>query len=103
LYFRNNDGNVERQNVVTNNRAMLIEKFSVQNFDVTADESVVVYSILETDKGVMYKYVVSSDSETQLTDDVLAGANLSPVEDKLSYIHFVVVNQYDVKVIPFSK
>lgn len=103
LYFRNNDGNIERQNIITNARTMLIEKSSVQNFDVTDDESVVVYSILETDKGVIYKYVVASDSQTQLTDDVLAGAYLSPLEDKLSYIYFVEVNQYGVKVIPFSK
>jgi hypothetical protein len=103
LYFRNNDGNIERQNIATNARVKLIGKFFVQNFDVTGDESVVVYSILETDKGVMYKYVVSSGTETQLTDDVLAGANLSPLEDKLSYIHLVQVNQYGVKVIPYSK
>lgn len=103
LYFRNNDGNIERQNVVTNGRMMMVEKSTVQNFDVTDDESVVVYSILESDKGVIYKYVVASDTEMQLTDDVLAGVNLSPLEDKISYIKFVEVNQYGVKVIPFSK
>ncbi|HEY6171385.1 MAG TPA: hypothetical protein VIX80_03905 [Candidatus Kapabacteria bacterium] len=104
LYFRNNDGKVIRQNVATNERETVINKPTVQNFDVTADEYFVVYSILESDKGKMYKYYVDQRLEfSAITDDVLAGAYLSPLEDKLSYVHFVVVNQYDVKVIPFSK
>lgn len=103
LYFRNNDGNVIKENYVSGARTTIIGKNTVQNFDVSKDETVVAYSILETDRGVLYKHSVTSGADTQLADDVLAGANLSPLEDKISYINLIEVNQYGVKVIPFSK
>lgn len=103
LYFRNSDGNVIKQNIVSGARATLIQKNTVQNFDVTNDETVVVYSILETNKGVLYKHSVTSGADTQLADDVLAGAYLSPLEDKVAYTHLIEINQQGVKVIGFSK
>lgn len=103
LYFRNNDGNVERQNVVTGERKMIVFKATVQNFDVTDDESVAIYSILETDKGVMYKYTIATEAEVKIADDVLAGAYLSPSEDKVAYLYLKQLNYYDIKVMNFSK
>ncbi len=103
LYFRNNDGNVIKQNIVSGARATIVTKNTVQNFDVTKDETVIVYSILETNTGVLYKHSVTSGADTKLADDVLAGAYLSPIEDKIAYTRLIEINQQGVKVIGFSK
>jgi hypothetical protein len=103
IYFRNNDGNLIKQNIVSDARATIIAKNSVQNFDVAKDESVLVYSILEMGKGLLYKHSIGSGTDTQLADDVVAGAYLSPLEDKVAYKYHIEINHQGVKVIPFSK
>lgn len=103
LYFRNNVGNVVRQNVISDARSTVIAKNTVQNFDVTNDETILVYSILETDKGVLYKHTLSSGDDIALASDVLAGAYLSPREDKVAYISLLHINNQVVKVVSFNK
>jgi hypothetical protein len=107
LYVRNhagktNDYNVDRINLLTLARANILN-FKVENFDVSQDEKVIVYSAYDSTNTISMKSRnLLSQQEMLVATDILRIISLSPANDKLAYIRGNV-NHNEIHVIPFIK
>lgn len=111
LFFRNRnsrkdgasfDGTVDRINLTSMVRANVLN-LKVENFDVTKDESTIVYSAYDSAITIhMRSRNLQSSKELQIADDIKLIIALSPTDDKLAYIRGSL-DHNEIHVIPFIK
>jgi hypothetical protein len=108
LYIRNqaqqkNDGSVDKVNLTNMQRTNVLPQ-AVESFDISADEGLLVYNqyVYNSDSTVqklnMFARNLVNGNQTLVTDDVWSLASLSPVRDRVAYIHSRDVNYYEVWV-----
>ncbi|MDP4235448.1 MAG: hypothetical protein Q8919_03260 [Bacteroidota bacterium] len=112
LFVRNRNGSktgtsfnytVDRVNLTTTARANVLN-FVVENFDVTHDNNVIVYSFYDSTSTIhMRSRNLVTSNDISIADDILLIIALSPSEDKLAYIRERDANFDEVHVIPFNK
>lgn len=94
---------IDKFNLTTNSRVNILN-FKVNNFDVTKDEKVIIYSADDTNHTVLFKSRnLITLNENSIASDIRLIISLSPTEDKLAYIRERDLNFTEVKVIPFSR
>lgn len=96
LYFRNqagktNDYSVDKINLTSMQRANVVP-LDVESFDVSTDQGLMVYNryALNSDSTktlTMYAKNLLNGNEQKLTNDVLSLVALSPVSDRVAYVH----------------
>ncbi len=108
LYVRDHAGKstdyfVDKVNLTTSARSTILN-FKVENFDISRDENVIVYSAYDTLHTIHLKSrnLVSSN-ELVIGDDIRLIVALSPLEDKLAYIRQRDQNFNEVRVLIFTK
>lgn len=76
---------------------------AVENFDITQDENIIIYSAYDSSSSIHLKSRnLTSQNETSIATDILRIISLSPSEDKLAYVRGNA-NQNEIHVISFSK
>lgn len=108
LFFRNHGGKatdyfVDKVNLTTFSRGNILN-FKVENFDVTRDESAIIYSAYDASSTIHMKTRnLQSSNELAIADDIRLIIALSPKEDKLAYIRQRDQNFNEVRVLAFTK
>lgn len=108
LFVRNwagktTDQQVDKINLDSKTRANVLN-FKVENFDVTRDESAIIYSAYDTLHTIhMRSRNLLTSNERAIADDIRLIIALSPLQDKLAYIRQRDANFTEVHVIPFIK
>ncbi|MEP7235627.1 MAG: hypothetical protein ABI778_10050 [Ignavibacteriota bacterium] len=106
LFFRNRsltsaDHTVDKVNLTTMARANILTD-STDNFDITRDGNVIIFSkYLDGEK--LYSKNILSGNTLSIADDIRLIVALSPSEDKIAYIRRRDDNFTEVKVIPFTR
>ncbi|MFI5263233.1 MAG: hypothetical protein ACHQM6_01820 [Candidatus Kapaibacterium sp.] len=106
LFFRNRagaftDGSVDKVNLTTLVRTNVL-KDSVDNFDVTRDENVIIYSKYDGNEELISKNLQTGNT-LQIANDIRLIITLSPAEDRLAYIRKRDDHFNEVHVIPFTR
>jgi hypothetical protein len=97
LYFRERtgsvgDGLIDKMNLTTGSRQVVLNISSIENFDITSDEQFMVYNtyVLNTDSVTSTLKLkirnLSTGQEKELTSDILGYCILSPAGDKVAYV-----------------
>jgi hypothetical protein len=94
---------LDKINLTTMARTNVLN-FKVENFDVTKDEGVIIYSAYDTTSAIhMRSRNLKTLNELPIADDIQLIISLSPAEDKLAYIRKQDVNFNEIRVIPFQR
>ncbi|HYM20236.1 MAG TPA: hypothetical protein VEW28_04435 [Candidatus Kapabacteria bacterium] len=108
MYFRNQaqlktDGSVDKINLTSMQRANVLPQ-GVESFDVSQDEGMIVFNqyIYNSDSTTqtltMFAKNLTTGNQSQVTNDVLSLAVLSPAADRVAYIHQRDVNYNELFV-----